>query len=205
MWLTLTSGLAPPVCRPVAQLTSGRRGQNRYRCFGLPVARREGTEMAEAIAPSETGQWTESALRVLRERYLMRDSDQVTETPDEMCLRVARAIAKAEERWGKSPEEVEAIAQRFSEVMKNLLFLPNSPPLMNPGKENGLQCSACYVLPVEDSLEGICESVKRAALIHKSGGGTGFAFSRLRSKDSVVLSTGGKASGPVRFMRVFNA
>ncbi|HEX9015641.1 MAG TPA: adenosylcobalamin-dependent ribonucleoside-diphosphate reductase, partial [Chloroflexota bacterium] len=144
-------------------------------------------------------------MRVLRERYLLRKGDEVVETPDEMCWRVARAIAKAEERWGKSAAEVEATAHDFAEVMQSLLFLPNSPTLMNAGKDNGLQFSACYVLPVEDSLDGIFESVKRAALIHKSGGGTGFAFSRLRSKDSVVTSTGGKASGPVSFMRVFNA
>ena len=161
--------------------------------------------MAEVVLPSGAGEWTESAVRVLRERYLMRDGDQVTETPDEMCWRVARAIAKAEAKWGKSQEEIDATAQSFRDVMQALLFMPNSPTLMNAGKENGLQYSACYVLPIEDSLEGIFESVKRAALIHKSGGGTGFAFSRLRSKDSIVKSTGGKASGPVSFMRVFNA
>ncbi len=161
--------------------------------------------MAEVVLPSGAGEWTESAVRVLRERYLMRDGDQVTETPDEMCWRVARAIAKAEAKWGKSEEEIDATARTFRDLMQSLLFMPNSPTLMNAGKENGLQYSACYVLPVEDSLEGIFESVKRAALIHKSGGGTGFAFSRLRSKDSIVRSTGGKASGPVSFMRVFNA
>ena len=146
--------------------------------------------MAEITAPSETGVWTESALRVLSERYLMRDGDQVTETPEEMCWRVALAIARAEANWGKSEAEVEEIAEQFRDIMDEQLFMPNSPTLMNAGKENGLQYSACYVLPVEDSLEGIFEAVKRAALIHKSGGGTGFAFSRLRSKDSIVKSTG---------------
>jgi ribonucleoside-diphosphate reductase alpha chain len=161
--------------------------------------------MAEVFVPSDAGAWTESALRVLRERYLLRDGDEVIETPDDMCWRVARSIARAELKWGRSEEEIEAVARDFRDVMQALLFMPNSPTLMNAGKENGLQYSACYVLPIEDSLEGIFESVKRAALIHKSGGGTGFAFSRLRSKDSVVKSTGGKASGPVSFMRVFNA
>ena len=156
-------------------------------------------------ASNNTGRWTESALRVLKERYLARDGDGVSETPDEMCWRVGHAIAQAESRWGKSEAEIKEVAGRFRDVMQEMLFLPNSPTLMNAGKNNGLQYSACYVLPVEDSLEGIFESVKRAALIHKSGGGTGFAFSRLRSKDSVVASTGGKASGPVSFMKVFNA
>jgi ribonucleoside-diphosphate reductase alpha chain len=162
-------------------------------------------EMTEVAAAGEVGRWTESALRVLRERYLAKEGDQVTETPEEMCWRVAMAIAKAERNWGRSEEEIRAIAAEFRDLMQDMLFLPNSPTLMNAGKDNGLQYSACYVLPVEDSLEGIFESIKRAALIHKSGGGTGFAFSRLRSKDSTVQSTGGKASGPVSFMRVFNA
>ncbi len=165
----------------------------------------EREEMTEVAGVSKTGRWTESALRVLRERYLAREGDQVTETPDGMCWRVALAIARAEKNWGKSEEEILAVAGEFRDLMQDMLFLPNSPTLMNAGKDNGLQYSACYVLPVEDSLEGIFESIKRAALIHKSGGGTGFAFSRLRSKDSTVLSTGGKASGPVSFMRVFNA
>ncbi|HEX2922742.1 MAG TPA: ribonucleotide reductase N-terminal alpha domain-containing protein, partial [Chloroflexota bacterium] len=161
--------------------------------------------MTDVTEASKAGRWTESAVRVLRERYLMRDGDRVTETPDEMCWRVAYAIAKAEANWGKSEEEIKEVAGVFRDLMQDMLFMPNSPTLMNAGKENGLQFSACYVLPIEDSLDGIFESVKRAALIHKSGGGTGFAFSRLRSKDSTVSSTGGKASGPVSFMRVFNA
>ncbi len=161
--------------------------------------------MAEVAGPRRGGRWTESAIRVLRERYLLRDGGQVRETPEEMCWRVALAIAQAEAGWGKSPEEVTAVAIRYRDLMQELLFLPNSPTLMNAGRAGGLQYSGCYVLPVEDSLEGIFESVKRAALIHKSGGGTGFAFSRLRSRDSLVQSTGGRASGPVSFMRVFDA
>ncbi len=161
--------------------------------------------MTEVAGPMKGGRWTESAIRVLRERYLLRDGERVRETPEEMCWRVALAIAKAEAGWGKSQQEVTAVAIRYRDLMQDLLFLPNSPTLMNAGREGGLQYSGCYVLPVEDSLEGIFEAIKRAALIHKSGGGTGFAFSRLRSKDSVVETTGGKASGPVSFMRVFDA
>ncbi|MHB1158805.1 MAG: vitamin B12-dependent ribonucleotide reductase [Chloroflexota bacterium] len=161
--------------------------------------------MTEVAGVSKAGRWSESAIRVLRERYLAREGDRVVETPEEMCWRVALAIARAEATWGKSEDEIRAVAASFRDIMQDMLFLPNSPTLMNAGKENGLQYSACYVLPVEDSLDGIFESIKRAALIHKSGGGTGFAFSRLRSKDSIVQSTGGKASGPVSFMRVFNA
>jgi len=154
--------------------------------------------------PPKVGNWTEQALRVLRERYLTRQGDEVRETPEEMCWRVAQAIARAEERWGKSPAVVREIAGAFYDLMVEGHFLPNSPTLMNAGKGNQLQYSACYVLPVGDSMDEIFDAVKAAAIIHKSGGGTGFAFSRLRPKDDVVASTGGKASGPVSFLRVFN-
>jgi ribonucleoside-diphosphate reductase alpha chain len=157
-----------------------------------------------ATRPPRVGKWTEQALRVLRERYLTREGDRVQETPEEMCWRVAGAIAQGEERWGKSPAVVHEIACAFYDMMVDSKFLPNSPTLMNAGKGNQLQYSACYVLPVGDSMEEIFDAVKSAAIIHKSGGGTGFAFSRLRQKDAVVSSTGGKASGPVSFLRVFN-
>jgi ribonucleoside-diphosphate reductase alpha chain len=157
-----------------------------------------------ATRPPRVGKWTEQALRVLRERYLTREGDRMQETPEEMCWRVAGAIAQGEERWGKSPAVVHEIAGAFYEMMVDSKFLPNSPTLMNAGKGNQLQYSACYVLPVGDSMEEIFDAVKSAAIIHKSGGGTGFAFSRLRQKDAVVSSTGGKASGPVSFLRVFN-
>jgi len=156
--------------------------------------------------PRLMGQWSESALRVLRERYLRRNvTNQVAETPQEMCWRVATVIAAAEETWGKSPEDTQALAGQFSELMVTRKFLPNSPTLMNAGVKGKLQYSACFVLPVEDSMPGIFEAVKRAAIIHQSGGGTGFAFSRLRPKGSLVKSSGGNASGPVSFMRVFDA
>ena len=160
--------------------------------------------MLSETRPSKVGKWTEPALRVLRERYLTRKDGEVVETPEEMCWRVALAIAAGEARYGRSPAAVREIAEAFYEIMTDNSFLPNSPTLMNAGKDNGLQYSACYVLPIGDSMEEIFDSVKAAAIIHKSGGGTGFAFSRLRPKDDIVKSTGGRASGPVSFLRVFN-
>src|SRR6202521_4093980 len=161
--------------------------------------------MAVMSRPSKSGRWSEAALRVLRERYLARQDGQVAETPEEMVWRVAAAIAGAEARFGRSAAAVGEVAAAFYDMMVEGQFLPNSPTLMNAGRDNQLQYSACYVLPVGDSMEEIFESVKAAAIIQQSGGGTGFAFSRLRPKDDVVHSTGGRASGPVSFLRVFNA
>jgi ribonucleoside-diphosphate reductase alpha chain len=164
--------------------------------------------MATQPSPAERarGSWSEAAVRVLRERYLLRDGEgKVIETPDELCWRVARAVASAETTWAKrTGESPEAVARQFYDVMVSHQFLPNSPTLMNAGKGNNLQLSACYVVPVEDSLEGIFEAVKHAALIHQSGGGTGFSFSRLRPEGSMVASTHGVASGPVSFMKIFD-
>jgi ribonucleoside-diphosphate reductase alpha chain len=161
--------------------------------------------MSSMTRPPKVGRWSEPALRVLRERYLARENGQVRESPEEMCWRVALAIASAETRFGRSAAAVSEVAAAFYDMMVDGYFLPNSPTLMNAGKDNPLQYSACYVLPVGDSMEEIFESVKAAAIIQQSGGGTGFAFSRLRPKDDVVHSTGGRASGPVSFLRVFNA
>src|SRR2546425_2766593 len=161
--------------------------------------------MLAETRPAKVGKWTEPALRVLRERYLAREGGEVAETPEEMCWRVALSIAAGEARYGRSRAAVREIAAAFYEGMVDGDFLPNSPTLMNAGKGNGLQYSACYVLPVGDSMEEIFDSVKAAAIIHKSGGGTGFAFSRLRPKDDIVASTGGRASGPISFLRVFNS
>ena len=123
--------------------------------------------MPAETRPAKVGKWTEPALRVLRERYLARDGGEVVETPEEMCWRVALSIAAGEARYGRSQAAVREIATAFYEVMVDGDFLPNSPTLMNAGKGNGLQYSACYVLPVGDSMEEIFDSVKAAAIIHK--------------------------------------
>ena len=144
-----------------------------------------------------------NALTVLNRRYLRKDTNgEVIETPEEMFRRVAHHVSLAEWNY-PSADRVQEIEEAFYEVMTELKFLPNSPTLMNAGTELG-QLAACFVLPVEDSMEGIFDALKHAALIHKSGGGTGFAFSRLRPKNSRVGSTGGVASGPVSFMKIFN-
>ncbi len=147
---------------------------------------------------------TENALKVLERRYLAKNENgELIETPELMFKRVAKTVAMADKDY-VDKKELAAIEKKFYNLMSQLYFLPNSPTLMNAGRPLG-QLSACFVLPIEDSMEGIFDSVKNAALIHKSGGGTGFSFSRLRGKGSSVNSTGGVASGPVSFMKVFNA
>jgi len=149
--------------------------------------------------------FSSNALIVLKKRYLKKNNKGETiETPQEMIKRVSKAIAFGEKKYGASDKAVTEIENSFYEMMKNLEFMPNSPTLMNAGKDLG-QLSACFVVPVNDSMESIFDAIKSTALIHKTGGGTGFSFSRLRSKNSVVKSTGGVASGPVSFMKVFDA
>lgn len=146
-------------------------------------------------------QLTENARIVLNARYLLRDERGIVkETPEELFRRVAHFIASIEALYGSNPEEWE---ERFYNAMSNLFFLPNTPTLINAGKEIG-QIAACFVLPVEDSMKSIFDSLKNAALILQSGGGTGFSFSRLRPRADIVKSTGGIASGPVSFMKIYN-
>lgn len=141
---------------------------------------------------------------VLEKRYLRKDLEgALAEDPRGLFWRVASAIAGEEAKYPQSPYTPEALAREFYDLMTSWSFLPNSPTLMNAGTDLG-QLSACFVLPVGDSIEEIFDAVKYAAMIHKSGGGTGFSFSRLRPRESRVGSTGGVASGPVSFLRIFN-
>jgi len=154
-------------------------------------------------APPAPPQFRPMALRVLRERYLRRNpAGKVVETPAEMFLRVARGVAAAEGRYG-GPEAVARQEAAFHEAMRSLKFLPNTPTLMNAGLPQG-QLAACFVIPVADDMRAILEAVRDMALIHQTGGGTGFSFTHLRPRGDQVRSTGQVASGPVGFMRIFD-
>jgi len=159
----------------------------------------------EVVAREPDPKLSENALRVLQKRYLKKDDKgRVIETPKELFARVAWNLAQAERNYGATEAQVEETARRFFRIISTLEFLPNSPTLMNAGLELQL-LSACFVLPVDDSLVGIFDALKQQALIHQGGGGTGFAFSRLRPKGDFVKSTMGVASGPVSFMKIFDA
>jgi ribonucleoside-diphosphate reductase alpha chain len=155
-------------------------------------------------APGQIPVLNENALAVLQKRYLLKDHQaKCIETPAQLFSRVALLVAQAEARYGATPTQIREWHRKFYDLMASLRFLPNSPALMNASRPNGM-LSACFVLPVDDSIEAIFETIKQTALIQKAGGGTGFSFDKLRPTGDRVASSGGTTSGPISFWRVFS-
>ncbi len=178
-------------------LKGSDRTEERKSSLGSGVAPPEGEEYRKKLGMSP------NALRVLEKRYLLKNEQgEVIESPEALFRRVAKNIAEGDRSYDPQANVV-VVEEAFYDMISRFKFLPNSPTLMNAGRDLQ-QLSACFVLPIADSMESIFETVKQAAIIHKTGGGTGFSFSRLRPKDDVVQTTGGVASGPVSFMKVFN-
>jgi len=149
------------------------------------------------------GKLTKNAMVIMEKRYLKKDSNgKVSKTHQELFSRVAKAVAKADKLF-PSDADNEKTEKKFFNMMTGLRFIPNSPTLMNAGRKLG-QLAACFVPPIEDSMESVFKTLKNAAIIHKSGGGTGFPFSRIRPAKDTVLSTADVSSGPVSFMSVFD-
>ncbi|MFC1795437.1 ribonucleotide reductase N-terminal alpha domain-containing protein, partial [Planctomycetota bacterium] len=147
---------------------------------------------------------SEMRTRILRRRYLWKDAKgKVIETEEQMLRRVANAIAVAESKYGATKKQVKEYSEKFFRLMKSREFFPNSPTLMNAGRKKGM-LSACFTLPIEDSIDGIFDTVKNTAVIQKSGGGTGFSLDRLRPTGDIVRSSGGRTSGPLSFLRVLS-
>ena len=162
-----------------------------------------------ASTPADELDLSPNALTVLERRYLVKDDQgKPAETPEDLFWRVARNVAAPDRAYGASDRAVESLAEAFFALMATRVWMPNSPTLMNAGRPLG-QLSACFVLPIEDALSngrsGIYDTLRAMALVHQSGGGTGFSFSRLRPKNDVVRSTMGVASGPVSFMKLYDA
>jgi ribonucleoside-diphosphate reductase alpha chain len=160
-------------------------------------------ELENTTIPGVEPDLTENALKVLQSRYLIKNEQgECIETPSQLFRRVATMIAQGEARFGASHREIAEWNHKFYDLIASLKFLPNSPTLMNAQRRRTL--SACFVLPVEDSIEGIFETIKQTALIQQAGGGTGFSFDRLRPTGDRIASSGGTTSGPVSFWRVFS-